>query len=417
METLSWEDFQRQIPPHALFDGKAWKSSPRPLVLSEKHVQILKQLGPLLTTFVRSCNLLYRHSVEGKRPSWISQWMDFGKSERLIQLSRASLWKNEIPRVIRPDLVLTEEGFALCEIDSIPGGIGVTAWLQETYSKFGFSIQGGDFGMRVGFQDVFPEGDVLISEEASDYRPEFEWLLGSDRVRSAEAGLGSIRSIYRFFEAFDWERVPGWDSWMEQGHSMTPPLKPFLEEKIWLALLWIRPLRDFWRRELGDKGLALLLSVVPESWILDPTPLPPHAVMPGLGIQDWREMKQMSQKERDLVIKVSGFSPEAWGSRGVWMGADLSTEEWGRVVEESLNRFQESPRILQRYIKGSMLSHPFWSPEGRVVEMKGRARISPYYFVSGEATVHGGTLATICPPDKRKIHGMKEAILVPVASI
>ncbi|MES2307520.1 MAG: hypothetical protein V4507_01550 [Verrucomicrobiota bacterium] len=413
----SFEDFQKQIPSESLFDGKSWKSSPKPLILSEKHHQILERLGPLLTTFVRACNLLYRQSVEGKRPAWIAQWMDHGKPEKLIQMSRASRWKNEIPQVIRPDLVLTEEGFALCEIDSIPGGIGMTAWLQETYSKFGFSIQGGDFGMRVGFQSIFPEGDVLISEEAADYRPEFEWLLGADRVKSAELGLSPSSSIYRFFEAFDWERISGWEEWMEKGSRMTPPLKPFLEEKIWLALLGMRPLRDFWRRELGDKGLALLLSVVPESWVLDPTPLPPHAVLPGLGIQDWQEMKQMSQKERELVMKVSGFSPSAWGSRGVWIGSDLSTEEWGKVVEEGLQKFEESPRILQRFVKGASLSHPFWNGEGEVIEMKGRARISPYYFVTGDQTVLGGTLATICPPDKKKIHGMKEAILVPVAAI
>ncbi len=412
---VTWGEFQSQLPDQTLFDGKAWRSSPTPLQLSEKHLQLLDQLGPLLAAFVRCCNLLYRHSVEGRRPPWIARWMDFGKPQELIEISRSAVFKNEIPRVLRPDLVLTEEGFALCEIDSIPGGIGLTAWLQESYAKFGFSIFGGDFGMRVGFQSIFPEGEILISEEASDYRPEFEWLCGKERVKKAEQGMGRSPQVYRFFEAFDWNKIQGLKQSLQEGVSMTPPLKPYLEEKLWLALLGMRPLRDFWRRELGEKGFGILQSVIPESWVMESTPLPPHAVLPGLGIQDWNELKAMSQKERELVIKVSGFSPLAWGSRGVWIGSDLSTEEWGVVVDEALRSFESAPRLLQRFVKGAAFSFPYWDEKGQVIEMKGRARISPYYFVSDDQVVMGGALATICPLDKKRIHGMKEAILVPVA--
>jgi len=49
--------------------------------------------------------------------------------------------------------------------------------------------------------------------------------------------------------------------------------------------------------------------------------------------------------------------------------------------------------------------------------MPGRVRLCPYYFVIGEGDAAraqlGGVLATICPADKKLIHGMKEAILAP----
>ena len=53
----------------------------------------------------------------------------------------------------------------------------------------------------------------------------------------------------------------------------------------------------------------------------------------------------------------------------------------------------------------------------QLVPMPGRVRLCPYYFVAGEndaarATL-GGVLATICPADKKIIHGMKDAILTP----
>ena len=49
--------------------------------------------------------------------------------------------------------------------------------------------------------------------------------------------------------------------------------------------------------------------------------------------------------------------------------------------------------------------------------MTGRVRVCPYYFVRGDWTSAraelAGVLATICPADKKIIHGMKDAILAP----
>ena len=47
--------------------------------------------------------------------------------------------------------------------------------------------------------------------------------------------------------------------------------------------------------------------------------------------------------------------------------------------------------------------------------MKGRVRLCPYYFVlDGNAELRGA-LATICPPDKKLLHGMRDAIMAPTA--
>jgi len=46
--------------------------------------------------------------------------------------------------------------------------------------------------------------------------------------------------------------------------------------------------------------------------------------------------------------------------------------------------------------------------------MRGRARLCPYFFADRDGrTSFGGCLATIVPADKKKIHGMKDGILVP----
>ena len=108
---------------------------PTPFPLGENLAKEIESLGRVLLQFYRAVNLLYRKSVEGKQPEWVARWLDLGKPRELIELQRSAAFKNEIPRVIRPDILLTENGFSITELDSVPGGIGLTAWLNQTYSK------------------------------------------------------------------------------------------------------------------------------------------------------------------------------------------------------------------------------------------------------------------------------------------
>jgi hypothetical protein len=178
----------------------------------------------------------------------------------------------------------------------------------------------------------------------------------------------------------------------------------------------MQPLREFWRRELGEKYFMQLQQVIPYSWLLDPTPLPQHAVIPRLEIHDWREAARFSQKERDLLLKVSGFSPLGWGSRGIALGSDLAHSEWEKRIENALASFDTAPTILQRFHKGKLFEHQYaLADSGDLKTMKGRVRLCPYYFVETDRVKLRGALATIVPADKKLLHGMRDAIMVPSA--
>ena len=47
--------------------------------------------------------------------------------------------------------------------------------------------------------------------------------------------------------------------------------------------------------------------------------------------------------------------------------------------------------------------------------MHGRTRLTPYYFVVGDEVRLGGAMATVVPMDKKLIHGMVDAVIVPCA--
>jgi hypothetical protein len=423
------------FPKEGLFAEKNWLLSPDGFPVDEKFRAELEQLGHRLFVFQRACNQLYQLSVKGKQPEWVARYLDAGKPPQLVAFSRSTEIRDDLPRIIRPDLILTDEGYIIAEIDSVPGGIGLTAWLNRTYSAFDPEIVGGANGMLDGFQSVLPNGgDIVISQESATYRPEMEWLAARLQDRSALGGQDRQndwrvvaaenyepqdgRMVYRFFELFDLPNIPQIDKTLRANAEgrvpITPPVKPYLEEKMWFALFWLKPLQEFWRRELGEKYFLQLQKVIPYSWLLDPTPLPQHAVIPRLEIHDWREAAKFSQKDRDLLLKVSGFSPLGWGSRGIALGSDLPHAEWARKIDNALATFDSSPTIMQRFHKGRLFEQRYWDSETDELKiMKGRARLCPYYFVEGDRVKLRGALATIAPADKKFIHGMRDAILIP----
>src|SRR5688572_3059091 len=371
---------QNAFPKEGLFAEKDFLLSPDPFPVDEKFAKELEQLGHRLFVFQRACNELYQRSVKGKQPAWIAQYLDAGKPAELVEFSRLKQFRDDVPLIIRPDLILTENGYTIAEIDSVPGGIGLTGWLNQTYGALGNDVLGGADGMLEGFRSLLPEGgDIVISEEASTYRPEMNWIAAQLNARSssqppswrvADAETYEPvpgRNVYRFFELFDLPNLPRisalFDAVRTGAVRITPPIKPFLEEKMWFALFWMQPLREFWRRELGEKYFLKLQEVIPYSWPLDPTPLPQHAVIPRLEIHDWREAGKLSQKERELLIKVSGFSPLGWGSRGIVVGSDVPQSEWERELEQALATFQTTPRIMQRFHKARLIDHRYWENE------------------------------------------------------
>lgn len=439
-----------QMPQEGLFAGHDWRVSPAPFPLDAKLAKELDSLGRVLLQFYRAVNLLYRKSVEGKQPEWVARWLDLGKPRELIELQRSHALKSEVPRVIRPDLLMTEHGISVTELDSVPGGIGLTAWLNQTYSKTSeggvtrrpdrdgdsqssplrTDVLGGADGMLRGFESIFGDAAnvrIIVSEEAATYRPEMEWLAKQLGPRftvhdSRFTDFADGDAVYRFFELFDLPNVPNakqiFELAVEKKIRLTPPPKPIFEEKMLFALLWNRNLQNFWRQELGESFFQRMLRLTPYTWLVDPAPLPPHGAIPELNLTDWHQLKSLSQKERELILKVSGFHEHAWGARGVYLGSDLSTVDWSLAVDKAIAEFETSPYVLQRFHKPALVEAQWFDfNRNEVVSMKGRARLCPYYFVGGEGDAAraqlGGVLATIAPADKKIVHGMTDAVMAP----
>lgn len=434
---------------------REWRLATAPFSLDPGEAEALRDLGRHLLEFYRALNRLYLQSLRGGEPAWVAAYLDQGKPDWLVAYARMKRFRDELPGVLRPDILATEDGMVLTELDSVPGGIGLTGSLSAAYADEtppGEALVGGADGMVQGFAAMLRDKAggrpgcvaIVVSEESKDYRPEMEWMARRLRETGLEAycadprelrfteeslllptgaGLLPVALVYRFFELFDLRNIPKTELIMYAAKKdrvvVTPPFKPALEEKLAFALLHHPILAPFWRRELSESTWTLLRRVMPRTWILDPTPVPPAAVIPGLevgarAVSNWGPLAVAGQKERRFVVKPSGFSELAWGSRGVSIGHDLGQAEWAGALDRALRAFPTTPHILQEFHKGRQVESAYYDSETcRVVPMAGRVRLSPYYFVSGGEAALGGVLATLCALDKKVIHGMRDAIMAP----
>jgi len=432
----------------------SWRVSPEPYYLSSEEILFFEDLGCHLLKFYTVLNSLYSDSVKGKIPSWFAQYLDAGKPDDLVAYSRMKRIRGDLPGIIRPDIMVTGKGFSITELDSVPGGFGLTARLMDLYSSMDEIVGMSEGGIPEAFykmaESVSGEKScvvaIIVSDEANDYWGEMSSLsqhlndkgfpvfaLKPQELIFREEGLFfkknnnevKVDVLYRFFELFDLKNIPKAELIMyscKKGRvKITPPFKPYLEEKLAFSLFKHPVLTSLWEKELGCETFSILSHLIPETWILDSREVPDYAVIPGLDIggklvQNWKELISLTKKERELVIKPSGFSPESWGSRGVVIGHDVSAEVWGKTLEDSLAKFPEGSSVLQVFHKGRRVRVRYRdSGTDSIVEMESRVRLTPYYFLIEGSARLAGILATLCPHDKKKIHGMSDAVLIPCA--
>jgi len=486
MSDLPHDQIRSALSGQPLFEDKTWQLSPEAWPISPDQLVQLEAIGGACLEFHQALETLYLRSVAGKNllrnkpllAPWVADYLDRGKPAELIAHARDPRNRGAFPTVLRPDLLLTDDGFALTELDSVPGGIGLTAFLNRLYDTgpsaalraregkdssagtseaaqdSGGAILGGNDAMVTNFYAAIaalrpetrnPFIALVVSDEAATYRPEMQWLaaqlqlqgkrvfcmrpedifpLGPQLCFDADGNPEKIDIIYRFFELFDLANVKTarfiFEAWSAGEVAITPPMRPFQEEKLSLALFHHHLLQDFWAEAVSGRTLKLLRALIPPSWVMDPAPLPPGAILAGplaggRALSDWRDLSAASQKERDLIIKISGYHETAWGARSVILGSDCSREEWQEGVANAVELAPTNLHLLQTYKKPRRIVHRVYGREApfEAREVDGRLRLCPYYFITGGQAKLSGALATFCPPDKKIIHGMQDAALLP----
>ncbi len=171
-------------------------------------------------------------------------------------------------------------------------------------------------------------------------------------------------------------------------------------------------LEALWRKELTDDVFTRLRALFPQTWILDSRPLPPQAAIMGLTangvpVNDWMQLETLGKGDRDYVVKPSGFSELAWGSRGVQIANDLTREDWKAALVNGLAAFDKTPHILQRFHKGRRVRVDYFDPGSEAMRDDGRPRASDAVLLRRRR--RPCAWAAFSPPSRRPTNGSSTA--------
>ncbi len=423
-----------------------FRIAPRPFTVCDQTAARLQAIGPMLREFYHAANQLYHLSLRGESPPFIHRHLDAGKPDWLLRVAQAESLRDQIPMIIRPDLLFTEQGMRATELDSIPGSMGLLSFLELTYGQLGFPLLGQTPTGQAWLQSLnsLPGDDGLtvisISEECAGYRAETEWLAEQWRAAVPSPPIAvlpeqlqldahgvrldgrRVSRVYRFFELFDWENVRGAHALLHLAAvgkvTLTPPPKHYLEEKMWFAWLHHPGLREYWRGLLTDDVYLGLKELFPPTWLLT---LDEEAVG-SPPFSSWSQLQQSSRRRRPFVLKPSGYSSLAWGGHGFSRGKDYTTRQWSEQIETLLTEGQTTPYILQSYQHSQPREVNYYhADEDTIRRFTGKTRLCPYYFLLATDAGHSaeqevlfsGALATTVPMSKPVIHGMTEAVMSP----
>src|SRR4051812_38257132 len=194
MPELAYETIRSVLAAQPLFEDKTWQLSPAAWPLSLGQKEQLDAIGTACFEYHQALETLYLRSVAGKNllrnkqlvAPWVAEYLDRGKPANLVNHAHDPKNRGTFPSVLRPDLLLTDKGFVMTELDSVPGGIGLTAFLNRLYegqpgAGADASILGAGDAMIKNFYDSLaalrpdlrtPLIALVVSDEAATYRPE-----------------------------------------------------------------------------------------------------------------------------------------------------------------------------------------------------------------------------------------------------
>ncbi len=163
--------------------------SAEPFVLSRVQLETLELLGKAILAFYGAVNRL--HSA--REFDWVREYLDIGKGEEIVRHAGMKYHRQKLPCILRPDVLVTPGGFAVTELDSVPGGFGHLECLSTTYREAGFDLAGHPDGVAEGFRRMIAEAAgyddpvcaIVVSDESEDYRPEMRYLARTLRGRGA----------------------------------------------------------------------------------------------------------------------------------------------------------------------------------------------------------------------------------------
>lgn len=359
-----------------------FRVSPEPLLLSPQQAQEIQNIGLEITQFIQAAHELYL------RDDVVRSILNTGKPEIFLAD------KNINYLFVRPDVIITPEGFAVCEIETSPFGLALAELLNRAYRTEGMETMVGDNVLMDHVRSATPtNGVILYSQKTSSYSGQIKFLSdeifsGNDRTwqtsTTDEIDYDRLNNVYRAFYLSEYLSDPTVtsliDSALSQLITILPSITPHIEEKALLALLWDRRFETFFQKHLGNGTFSHLRMVIPPTWIVGQE----QYFAPGLpdGISSSMDLATVTRAKRALVIKPSGFSPNSSWSEGVQFLHTKSADNVRAIIEVARSD-SSCLYVVQQFRKGIPISMAYETNEG-LLPMNAKVRMTPYFILLGD---------------------------------
>jgi hypothetical protein len=361
-----------------------FRVAPTPFRLNPEQARQIEAIGQDITSFFLAADELY-HTDQAVR-----ELLDTGKPEIFLADYPAQYL------FVRPDMIITEKGFSICEVETSPFGLALAEILNRSYQDAGFETMVGNDVLASHVQATTPmEGTIVYSQRTQAYAGQMAFLADNvfsgegrhwNAAKSSDTDPTLQENVYRGFYLDEYETDPNirllLEANMSNGASLLPSPTPHLEEKAILSLIWDKRFEKQLRSQLGSASYDHLRDVIPPTWVVGQEE---HF---ALGLPNQYEssidLAKLSRSKRTFVLKSSGFSATSSWTEGVhFLGKNSAAVDEERLREARADKM--SLHVIQAFHRGK--THPMeYTDQGHNIPMSARIRLTPYYAIGEQNT-------------------------------
>jgi len=421
-----------------------FRVSPEPLYISQQEAALLEHACQALREFFAAClDLVHDRTLLPVDSRW---YRYIWSSECHVRLDHKGLLDdaNRAGNIfIRPDLVMTENGMGMVELETSFYGLGLVYLLQKIYQESGFEVLGltGEDFLKSFAQRVLSAGDsgslqdkkiiFAANERTRKFLGQIQYFTqelqsvginatafllddtrappqtddGFIRLLRQESGL----TVYRCFYVKDRHSNSSVEEIIrlaKEGRiTLVPGLSAFCEGKIPLALFHSPEYNPWFEQKLGREHYRILMGLIPKTWVVDNAYIPEE--LKELGVRQWEEIKNLKRRQRQFVLKPTN---QSWGMN-LWFLDGESHDKVGRLIRQALG--DKETYVIQEALKPRKMPWTYYDAASCAYRtMEGPARLTPYYYLD-----NGGLFAVKATTrsGSRYIHAASDSISVPVA--
>lgn len=362
-----------------------FRVSPRPLYLSKEQKTDIHNIGNDISCYFHVVDEMYVNNMGGVR-----NILDTGKPQIFIgDTSSHYLFA-------RPDLIITENGFSICEVETSPFGLALAEILNQAYQNAGFETMVASDSLSGQVRQNTPiEGNIIYSKRTQAYSGQMTFLAdkvfsGNGRHWSAQDAdnitPSSKSNIYRGFYLNEYLSDPAikilLDRQIVSNDHTIPSPTPYMEEKAILSLIYDKRFEEYLKTRLGDAAFKHLRTVIPPTWIVGQE----QFFSPGMpnNITSSLELAKLSKSKRAYVLKSSGFSENSSWKEGVHFLQRESSDKTLQLLHEA-ETDKTGLHIVQEFKKGLNIPMNYESEDEKTeIPMSARIRLTPYFSVTND---------------------------------